>query len=168
MKRGGSESRLVVLAAGPWSGEILSRAGLRLVLDLLRGAMVALDGPRLSAPVNRLQPPGDGDIALPRGRLSIAGTTSIPSDVPDDRRIGAEEINLIRERIFEMLPGLRAGTTRHSWSAVRPLFQAEKRPRADRGDVHEWSRDFSIIDHRARNRSGGSSPWSGGSSRHSG
>ncbi len=119
------ESRLVVLAAGPWSGEILSRAGIPLTLDLLRGAMVALDGPRLSTSVNRLQPPADGDIALPRGRLSIAGTTSIPSDRPDDRRVGAEEVDLIRERIFEMLPGLRAGTTRHSWSAVRPLFQPE-------------------------------------------
>jgi glycerol-3-phosphate dehydrogenase len=146
------QGRLVLLAAGPWCGGILSRAGLRLSLDLLRGAMVALDGPRLSTPVNRLQPPGDGDIALPRGRLTIAGTTSIPSDRPDDRRIGAEEIDLIRERIFDMLPGLRAGTTRHSWSAVRPLFQPEGAHGAGRGDVHEWSRDFSVIDHRARDR----------------
>jgi glycerol-3-phosphate dehydrogenase len=146
------ESRLVVLAAGPWCGGILTRAGLRLSLDLLRGAMVALDGPRLSAPVNRLHPPGDGDIALPRGRLTIAGTTSIPSDRPDDRRVGEEEVALIRERIFAMLPGLRAGATRHAWSAVRPLFQPKGARGADRRDVHEWSRDFSMIDHRERDR----------------
>jgi glycerol-3-phosphate dehydrogenase len=145
-------SRLVVLAAGPWCGEILSRVGLRLSLDLLRGAMVALDGPRLSVPVNRLHPPADGDIALPRGRLSITGTTSIPSDRPDDRRVGEEEVALIRERIFAMLPGLRAGTTRHAWSAVRPLFQPEGVRGAGRRDVHEWSRDFSVIDHRVRDR----------------
>jgi glycerol-3-phosphate dehydrogenase len=146
------ESRIVVLAAGPWSGGILSRAGITLTLDLLRGAMVALDGPRLSTSVNRLHPPSDGDIALPRGRMSIAGTTAIPSDRPDDRRVDDKEIDLIRERIFEMLPGLGAGTTRHAWSAVRPLFQPEGVPAAERRDVHEWSRDFSVIDHQARDR----------------
>ncbi len=146
------ESRIVVLAAGPWSGDILSRAGVPLTLDLLRGAMVALDGPRLSTSVNRLHPPSDGDIALPRGRMNIAGTTAIPSDRPDDRRVDPEEIDLIRERIFEMLPGLGAGTTRHSWSAVRPLFQPEGSRGPAGRDVHEWSRDFSVIDHRVRDR----------------
>lgn len=145
-------SRLVVLAAGPWCGEILARAGLRLSLDLLRGAMVALDGPRLTVPVNRLHPPADGDIALPRGRLSIAGTTSITTDRPDDRRVGEEEVALIRERIFDLLPGLRASTTRHAWSAVRPLFQPENARSTGQRDVHEWSRDFSVIDHRERDR----------------
>jgi glycerol-3-phosphate dehydrogenase len=145
-------SRLVVLAAGPWCGGILSRMGLRLTLNLLRGAMVALDGPRLSTPVNRLHPPADGDIALPRGRLSIAGTTSIPSDHPDDRRVGEEEVALIRGRIFDMLPGLGASTTRHAWSAVRPLFQPEEVQVAGRRDVHEWSREFCVIDHQARDQ----------------
>ena len=77
----------MLLAAGPWSGEILRGADLSLSLNLLRGAMVALDGPRLSISVNRLQPPSDGDIALPRGRMNIAGTTSIPIEQPDDRRV---------------------------------------------------------------------------------
>jgi len=149
------ESRLVVLAAGPWCGEILARAGLSLSLDLLRGAMVALDGPPLRTAVNRLHPPADGDIALPRGRLTIAGTTSIPSDRPDDRRVSDEEVVLVRDRIFAMLPGLRSGTTRHAWSAVRPLFQAEGVRGSGRGDVHAWSRDFSVIDHRARDGRGG-------------
>ena len=141
------ECRLVVLAAGPWCGEILSHAGLKLTLNLLRGAMVALDGPRLSTSVNRLQPPSDGDIALPRGRMTIAGTTSIPIDRPDDKRVDDGEIVLIRERVFDMLPGLRESTARHSWSGVRPLF--EQLPAAD---VHEWSRDFTVIDHEARDR----------------
>jgi glycerol-3-phosphate dehydrogenase len=145
-------SRLVVIAAGPWCGGILSRADIPLTLNLLRGAMVALDGPRLSTPVNRLHPPADGDIALPRGRLCIAGTTSIPCERPDDRRVGDEEVTLIRERIFDMLPGLRASTTRHVWSAVRPLLQPEGVQDAAPRDVHEWSRDFRVIDHQARDR----------------
>jgi glycerol-3-phosphate dehydrogenase len=146
------ESRLVVIAAGPWSGGILSLLDIPLALDLLRGAMAALDGPRLSTSVNRLHPPADGDIALPRGRMTIAGTTSIPTDRPDDRRVGEEEVALIRERIFDMLPGLRAGTMRHAWSAVRPLFLPDGARGADRRDVHERSRDFSVIDHQARDR----------------
>ena len=141
------ESRLVMLAAGPWSGEILQHADLGLSLNLLRGAMVALDGPRLSTSVNRLQPPSDGDIALPRGRMNIAGTTSVPIEQPDDRRVDEHEVTLIRKRIFDMLPGLRQSTARHSWSGVRPLFR-----RGTEVDVHEWSRDFTVIDHAARDR----------------
>ena len=141
------ECRLVILAAGPWSGEILSHAGMKLTLNLLRGAMVALDGPRLSTSVNRLQTPSDGDIALPRGRMTIAGTTSIPIDQPDDKRVDEQEIVLIRERVLGMLPGLRESTARHSWSGVRPLF--EELPAAD---VHEWSRDFTVIDHQGRDQ----------------
>jgi glycerol-3-phosphate dehydrogenase len=144
------QGKVVLLAAGPWSGEILLRADLSLSLNLLRGAMVALDGPRLSTSVNRLQPPSDGDIALPRGRMTIVGTTSIPIEQPDDRRVDEEEIALIRERIFDMLPGLRQSTSRHSWSGVRPLFSAAGR--VDGVDAHEWSRDFTVIDHEARDR----------------
>jgi glycerol-3-phosphate dehydrogenase len=144
------ECRLVILAAGPWSGEILSRADLKLTLNLLRGAMVALDGPRLSTSVNRLQPPSDGDIALPRGRMNIAGTTSIPIDQPDDRRVEEGEIVLIRERVLDMLPGLRESTARHSWSGVRPLFHSPAADRRVDTNVHEWSRDFTVIDHAAR------------------
>ena len=144
------ECRLVVLAAGPWSGEILSHADLKLALHLLRGAMVALDGPRLSISVNRLQPPSDGDIALPRGRMNIAGTTSIPIDQPDDRRVEEEEISLIRNRVLDMLPGLRESTARHSWSGVRPLFGLQTALQMQDLDVHEWSRDFTVIDHSAR------------------
>jgi glycerol-3-phosphate dehydrogenase len=149
------ESRLVVLAAGPWCGEILSRAELTLTLNLLRGAMVALDGPRLSTSVNRLQPPSDGDIALPRGRMTIAGTTSVPIDQPDDRRVEEQEISLIRERIFDMLPGLRQSSTRHSWSGVRPLFQFASGAEEQAADAHEWSRDFTVIDHSVRDDMGG-------------
>ena len=76
-----------------------------------------------------------------------AGTTSIPIDRPDDKRVDDGEIVLIRERVFDMLPGLRESTARHSWSGVRPLF--EQLPAAD---VHEWSRDFTVIDHEARDR----------------
>jgi glycerol-3-phosphate dehydrogenase len=149
------ECRMVVLAAGPWSGELLSRADLALSLNLLRGAMVALDGPRLSTSVNRLQPPSDGDIALPRGRVSIAGTTSIPIDQPDDRRVEDREVALIRGRIFDMLPGLRPSTTRHSWSGVRPLFHAHVSGDGRELDVHEWSRDFTVLDHSVRDAMAG-------------
>jgi glycerol-3-phosphate dehydrogenase len=144
------ECRLVVLAAGPWAGEVLSRADLKLRLNLLRGAMVALDGPRLSTSVNRLQPPSDGDIALPRGRMNIAGTTSIPIDQPDDRRVDEKEIELIRNQAIDMLPGLRDGVTRHAWSGVRPLFDSQPAVRPLGLDVHGWSRDFTVIDHVVR------------------
>ncbi len=91
---------------GPGAEKSLLRADLSLSLNLLRGAMVALDGPRLSTSVNRLQPPSDGDIALPRGRMNIAGTTSIPIEQPDDRRVDEREISPYpRARSSTCFPG---------------------------------------------------------------
>jgi glycerol-3-phosphate dehydrogenase len=143
-------SRLVILAAGPWCSEILSRVDLKLKLNLLRGAMIALDGMLLSTSVNRLQLPADGDIALPRGRMNIAGTTAIPIDHPDDQRVEDREIVLIRERVLQMLPGLRESTARHSWSGVRPIVYSLPGDRRLDKSVHQWSRDFTVIDHFAR------------------
>jgi glycerol-3-phosphate dehydrogenase len=82
--------------------------------------------------------------------MNIAGTTSIPIDQPDDRRVEKSEIVLIQERVFNMLPGLRNSTARHAWSGVRPLFQFVQSDRHMRANVHRWSRDFSVIDHAAR------------------
>jgi glycerol-3-phosphate dehydrogenase len=148
--------RIVVIAAGPWSGRIVKAAGVELSLDLVRGAMIAFKGSAVKAPVSRLQPPGDGDIILPRGRVSIAGTTSVVTDDPDDRRVDDWELDLVRTQIKAFITGLACAQMAHAWAGVRPLYSGPSPERqASTGnarslDPHSWSRDFSVLDHESR------------------
>lgn len=137
--------RLVVNAAGPWAGEIASQAGIALQMDLSRGAMVAFRGRLVRSAVQRLRPPGDADAVLPRGKVTIAGTTEVPTLDPSDRRIDAWETQAITEGLAEILPGLREAQVAHAWSAVRPLF--DPRGRSEGADARTWSRGFTVLDH---------------------
>ncbi|HVO38461.1 MAG TPA: FAD-dependent oxidoreductase [Spirochaetia bacterium] len=142
--------RLVVIAAGPWSGRIAESAGVRLSLDLVRGTMVAFRGPWVKAAVNRLSAPGDGDIILRRGRVSIAGTTSVVTADPDDRTVDDWEVERVQEQIAALVPGLAREQMVHAWAGVRPLYDARPRDAAADGNPHSWSRDFTVLDHGAR------------------
>jgi glycerol-3-phosphate dehydrogenase len=138
-------ARIVVNAAGPWAGQVARHAGIDLPMDLSRGAMVAFKGRLVSSAVQRLCAPGDADAILPRGRVSIGGTTAVATTDPADRRIEPWEIELITARLAEILPGLRAEKLVHAWSAVRPLFDPEGREAS--ADARTWSRGFSVLDH---------------------
>ena len=100
-------ARLTIIAAGPWSGQLARRAGAVLTMSLARGSMLAYEGLLVRGVVNRLQPPGDGDILLPRGTVSIAGTTAVPTEDPDDRIVSPSEIERITEEISAIVPGIR-------------------------------------------------------------
>ncbi len=145
------DCRLVVNAAGPWSGRVAEIAGVRLRMDLVRGAMLAFEGPCVRGAVNSLAPSSDGDIILPRGKVCIAGTTAVVTEDPGDRRIEEWEIALVRERIGTLIPGIRQARLVHAWSAVRPLYDpSDGGDGAPRADPRMLSRDFSVIDHQAR------------------
>ncbi len=138
-------ARFVVNAAGPWAGQVAQLAGIDLPMDLSRGAMVAFKGRLVNSAVQRLRPAGDADAILPRGKVSIGGTTAVATTDPADRRIDPGEIELITAGLSEILPGLEAEKVVHAWSAVRPLFDPEGR--AASADARTWSRGFSVLDH---------------------
>ena len=138
-------AQLVVNAAGPWAGRVAEEAGVALPMDLSRGAMVAFKGRLVSSAVQRLCPPGDADAILPRGKVSIAGTTAVATTDPADRQIEPWEIELITTRLAEIIPSLQTQKVVHAWSAVRPLF--DPKGRAASADARTWSRGFRILDH---------------------
>lgn len=141
-------ARLVVNAAGPWAGGIAGMAGIDLRMDLRRGAMAAWRGRLVHASIQRLRPPGDADVILPRGRVTIGGTTDVPTTDPGDRRIEERELATITAGLARFLPGLREPALVHAWSAVRPIFD----PAGSGGHstARGLSRGFSVIDHRDR------------------
>ena len=138
-------ARFIVNAAGPWAGEVAALADIPLSLDLTRGALVAYKGRLVNSAVQRLRPPDDADAVLPRGQVSIAGTTEVATQDPADRRVEEWEPGLIRERLSELLPALSGATAVHAWSAVRPLYDPQAR--ADQADTRLRSRGFTILDH---------------------
>lgn len=138
-------TRFLVNAAGPWAGEVAAMADIPLSLDLTRGALVAYKGRLVNSAVQRMRPPDDADAMVPRGHVSIAGTTEVVTQDPGDRRVEAWEPRLIRERLTELLPALAGARAVHSWSAVRPLY--DPKARADRTDTRLRSRGFTLLDH---------------------
>jgi len=148
--------KIVVIAAGPWSARIAKAAGVELSLDLVRGAMIAFKGSAVKGPVSRLQPPGDGDIILPRGRVSIAGTTSVVTNDPDDRRVDNWELDLVKTQIDAFVIGVAGAQMAHSWAGVRSLYRGRSQEREASNtnfrstDPHSWSRDFAVLDHESR------------------
>ena len=138
-------TRFLVNAAGPWAGEVAALADIPLSLDLTRGALVAYKGRLVNSAVQRLRPPDDADAMVPRGQVSIAGTTEVVTEDPGDRRV--EDVGTESHQGTPHRAAARAWRRHgvHAWSAVRPLY--DPKARADRTDTRLRSRGFTILDH---------------------
>ena len=142
---------VVVNAAGPWAGEVGKKAGVELQMILSRGAMLAFNGRWSGAILSRLRQPGDGDIFVPLGYSGVAGTTSVPTDDPNDNRIEDWERERILSETEAFLPGLRRGKILYGWAGVRPLYDSgapADSETPDDGEVPSGSADSAHADNR--------------------
>jgi glycerol-3-phosphate dehydrogenase len=136
---------MVVNAAGPWAGQVAALAGLSLPLQPGPGVMVAVEGRVTNMVINRLHPPGEGDIIIPQRRLSLLGTTLWLANAPDVISPPADQCRRIVDLCGRMVPAVREAPVRSVWWAVRPLI-------AEGGakDAQAITRDFGCIDHSER------------------
>ncbi len=144
------ECSVVVNAAGPWASKVGEMAGVDFAMVLSRGAMLAFNGRWTNAIISRLKPPGDGDIFIPLGYSGIAGTTSVPTDDPDDNRIEDWERKRILSEVESFLPGIRYGKVLYAWAGVRPLYDPATESSSEEGthvDNREATRTFDVLDH---------------------
>ena len=139
-------ARQFVNAGGAWAMAIARLAGCTDV-DLLyaKGTLLVNHDRMTRHVVNRLRPPGDGDILVPGGTVSLLGTTS--SRVPDLEQVAptVQEIDRIIQEGAAMIPALAAARYTRAFSRVRPLLQAA-RGTSDRAA----SRGFALMDHQAQ------------------
>lgn len=144
----GSEHRIeaaeVVNAAGAWAGEVAALAGAAIAMTWSKGALLVTHSRLAHRVVNRLRPPGNADIVMPGGTVSIVGTTSTRVDSPDDVRPTPEEADLLVEEAARMLPALATMRYIRAYAGVRPLFGGTAS-----GDARTVSRGFALIDHDA-------------------
>lgn len=139
--------RVVVNAAGPWAGPVAAMAGVDVPLALQQGSLVVYPHRILAGVLNRLRPPGDGDILVPSASTLLAGTTAVtvPSGAAEHPSPTPDEIAAVRREAEKLVPLLRDVRVLRVYAGVRSLLPpAQTR---DSASAREVSRDFAIIDH---------------------
>jgi glycerol-3-phosphate dehydrogenase len=136
-------ARQVVNAGGAWAMNIARLAGCTDV-DLLyaKGTLLVNHDRMTRHVVNRLRPPGDGDILVPGGTVSLLGTTS--TRIRDLEQIAptVDEIDQIIREGSAMIPALASARYTRAFSRVRPLLQG-----AANASDRAASRGFALMDH---------------------
>ncbi|QGP91054.1 Anaerobic glycerol-3-phosphate dehydrogenase subunit A [Neomoorella glycerini] len=134
--------QVVVNAAGSWAGCIAAMAGIKLNIIHDKGALLVFSHRLCGRVINRLRPPGDGDIFVPHGNVTIFGTTSVIVPSPDDHQVTLREVSKLLDEGARIFPGLRERRLIRAFAGVRPIYQG------DAGETgRQATRDFSVIDH---------------------
>jgi glycerol-3-phosphate dehydrogenase len=89
--------------------------------------------------------PSDGDIILPVGTVSIAGTTSRTMESPDGFEISRDEVLKVLRASSEMVPGMMRARVLRVYAGARPLYD----PSQERGASRALSRAHTVLDHTA-------------------
>jgi len=139
-------SAQVVNAGGAWAMNIARIAGCSDVNLLYSKGTLLISHDRLTDRViHRLRPPGDGDILVPGGTVSVLGTTSVRVDELDGVLPTVAEVNINVREGSAMVPALAHARYIRAFSRVRPLIQ----PSADSSD-RAVTRGYSLMDHSSR------------------
>ncbi len=133
---------VIINAAGPWAAEVGALAGVHFKMRLSRGAMLAFNIRWVNTVINKLRTPGDGDIFVPVGTVSVIGTTSVKTDDPGDVRVERWEVERILDETEAMTPGISRARILRAWGGVRPLYDPG-------GDGRGAKRTFAALDHGA-------------------
>ncbi len=137
------ECDFVINAAGAWAGKVAELAGQNLNISPDKGVLVIFNHRITSRVLNRLRPPGDGDIFVPHGSVTVFGTTSKSTNCPDDTEATKEEVLALLKEGSQLIPDLENMRLIRAFAGVRPLYQPDGAA-AGRG----VTRDFTLIDHQ--------------------
>ena len=136
------EAEQVISASGPWAGEIAALANASIHILYSKGSLMVTDTRVTKRVVNRLRPPGDGDILVPGGAVSILGTTSVRVDSLEAIGPSIEEMDLMVNEGTAMIPVLENARYIRAFAGVRALVSAE----CD-ADDRCIARGFALLDH---------------------
>jgi len=133
---------LLASAAGYWAGRVAALAGVHLEMAPGWGTMVIMNQRLSACVVNRCRPPGDGDIVVPVGPVSILGTTDVTMDT-DHYEVTREEVRSIVAEAAAMLPAVEERRVLRVFAGARPLYD----PAHAAGDSRFLSRSHTVLDH---------------------
>ena len=148
--------RAILSAAGAWAGKVAAVAGAQLHMSPGKGSMLILSRRLTATVVNRLAPPGDGDIIVPVHTVCILGTTDITVPDPDDLEITHDEVAALLADGERLVPGLAGARVLRAYAGARPLYDAAELEGIGGHDAsREISRAHHVIDHGTRDGVGG-------------
>ncbi len=136
------EPQVVINAAGAWAGEVAGKAGCHVNLSYSAGTMLITQSRLTTKVVNRLRKPGNGDILVPGGTVSILGTTSVRLAHPNECRPTRAECFAMVDDARAMIPALETARYIRAYAGVRPLVRSQAG-----SDDRKLSRGFSLLDH---------------------
>ncbi len=141
------QAKQVVNAAGAWAAELVTMVGAALPMLFSKGTLLVTHDRLAKRVINRLRPPGNGDILVPGGTVSVLGTTSVHlTDLSHIQSTVAEEEENLREAIA-MLPSLGKERFIRAYAGVRPLVGSGE-------DARSVSRNYTLLRHDKRKEGG--------------
>ncbi|MHB8170219.1 MAG: anaerobic glycerol-3-phosphate dehydrogenase subunit GlpA [Thermincolia bacterium] len=137
----------VLNATGAWVAKLAALAGVKVEIVADKGTLLALNHRITDRVINRLRHPGDGDIVVPHGTVSILGTTSVKVNDPECLTSTREEVLKLLQLGQEMFPGIEEFRILRAFAGVRPLYKASCQETVGNDDGRGVSREFALIDH---------------------
>ncbi len=153
-ERSGEEAtitcRAVVSASGAWAGKVAALAGATLAMSPGKGSMLIFNRRMTTAVVNRLAPPGDGDILVPVHTVCILGTTDITVPDPDDVHVTRDEVDALLRHGEQLVPGISGARVLRAYAGSRPLYDQSDLGTPGLDESRGISRAHHVIDHGRR------------------
>ncbi|MFA6310224.1 MAG: anaerobic glycerol-3-phosphate dehydrogenase subunit A [Sterolibacterium sp.] len=137
------EAAQVVNAAGAWAREVALLAGASIAMTFAKGTLLVTHTRLANRVINRLRRPGNADIMMPGGTVSIVGTTSTQVDTLDEVHATTADADLIVDEAARMLPALATMRFIRAYAGVRPLLGST----GAAADSRAVSRGFALFDH---------------------
>ena len=131
---------VVINATGAWAGQVAELAGLSVPVTPTPGVMVAFEGRMVNHAVNRLCPPGDGDILIPQRRMAVIGTTSYEVEDVDYIPVLRDQVEFMRRSAIALVPAVERAPMRGAYMSARPLVGKSENGRS-------LARTFKCFDH---------------------
>jgi len=136
---------VIINAAGPWADRVAAQAGISVPMRCDRGALVVLNHRLSTRVINRLRKPGDCDVIVPGGPVSVLGTTSITVSGPEDLGVNPGEIEYLMGLGTELIPAMAQARVIRGFCGTRPLYTP---PAVAGAGGREISRNFALLDHK--------------------
>ncbi len=115
--------RLVINCTGPWTGETSRLLGSAADVMPAAGVMAVCERRLLLRVVNRMRKPSDGDILVPYGAKTIAGTTAALVEDISSFNISGDDLDMLMDEAAMMVPGIRAAGFSRAYASFRPLIR---------------------------------------------
>lgn len=139
--------QIVVNAGGAWAALIAASIGVSLAVICDKGTLLAFNQRLCQRVINRLHPPGDGDIFVPHETITILGTTSEIVNSPQDNQPKEDEVRRLLSMGEKLLPNIISYRIIRAFAGVRPLHREDRDPVGSGEAGREVSRNFALIDH---------------------